>query len=207
MSAPTGLHDLVDQNAHMRRVYETAGAPLSRRRADGFQTLLRIIVDQQVSVQAGAAIWRKLEKQLGEISPGSVLRASAEDLRAGGLSRAKATYSQALAEEIEEGRLDLLALREASDAAVFEALTQVKGIGRWTAEIYLMFGLDRPDVFPVGDLALIVSAQRLLNLPERPSHKEMEVIAEDWRPWRTTAALMLWHYYRYTGGPGGPAGG
>ena len=207
MPAPAGLHQLIDQCTHMRRAYETAGAPLARTREDGFQSLLRTIVDQQVSTHAGAAIWRKLGTVLGDVTPESVLAADEDTLRSGGLSRAKARYGKALADEIVSGRLDLIALRKASDADVMEQLTAVKGIGRWTAEIYLMFALGRPDVFPVGDLALLVAAGRLLGLEERPSQKEMEEIAETWRPWRSTAALMLWHYYRFSGGTGAPGEG
>ncbi len=204
MPAPHGLHDLIQQCEHMNRAYETAGAPLPRKRPDGFRSLLRTIVDQQVSVQAGTAIWRKLEGRLGVISPQTIANAQDETLRAGGLSRAKAKYAKALSDAILSGRLALDELRTLPDGAVMEKLTEVKGIGRWTAEIYLMFALDRPDIFPVGDLALIVSTSRLMKLEARPDQREMERIAEAWRPWRSTAALMLWHYYRFTGGAGAP---
>lgn len=203
-TCPAGLHQLIEQCSFMKKAYLSAGAPLPRTRPDGFATLIRIIVDQQVSVHAGRAIWRKLETGLGTVTPKTVLEASDDTLRGGGLSRPKVRYSRALAHEVVENGLDLEALRSADDVTVMASLTRVTGIGRWTAEIYLMFALGRPDVWPAGDLALAVSAQRLMQLETRPTPKEMDEIAERWRPWRSTAALMLWYYYRFTGGPGAP---
>jgi len=180
----------------MRMAIEQAGTPAERRHKTGFPTLLRIIVDQQVSVQAGAAIWRKLDQNLGGVSATKVLAAGEGDLKASGLSRAKAAYALALAEAVSQRALNLNSLHRMDDGAVREALTRVKGIGRWSADIYLMFALGRGDIWPAGDLALAEAAKRLLGLPERPTPAEMDGIGERWKPWRTAAAITLWHYYK-----------
>jgi len=180
----------------MRTAIDQAGMPGERRHKSGFPTLLRIIVDQQVSVQAGAAIWRKLDRNLGGVSARKVLAAGEGDLRDCGLSRAKAAYALALAEAVSRKRLNLSSLHRMEDEAVREALTRIKGIGRWSADIYLMFALGRGDVWPAGDLALAEAAKRLLDLPERPRPAEMDGIGERWKPWRTAAAITLWHYYK-----------
>jgi len=180
----------------MQTAIEQAGAPAERRHKTGFPTLLRIIVDQQVSVQAGAAIWRKLDQNLGGVSAKRILAAGEGDLRACGLSRAKAVYALALAEAVSLRALNLSSLHRMEDDSVREILMTIKGIGRWTADIYLMFALGRGDVWPAGDLALAEAAKRLLELPERPSPTEMDSIGERWKPWRTAAAITLWHYYK-----------
>jgi DNA-3-methyladenine glycosylase II len=192
-----GLRKLITTCPHMRRVHALAGSPPPRGLEQGFATLLRIIVDQQVSTQSGAAIWRKLEDGLGPISPDVVLVAGEEGLRACGFSGAKARYGVALATAVTDGTVDLEKLPRMSNARVEQALTQIKGIGRWSAEIYLMFALGRADIWPAGDLAVAEAAGRLLDLPTRPTIPEMDEIGEQWRPWRSTAAVMLWHYYRH----------
>ena len=193
----TGISELVGGCPHMARLHGAVGAPRSRKRSPGFGTLVRVIVDQQVSVQAGAAIWAKLEQGLGVVAPETVMSAGDAKLRDCGLSRAKARYVACLAAEIVEGRLDLVALgRKRNDEFIRARLTAVPGIGDWTADIYLMFALGRADVWPAGDLALAVACQRLLALKERPSPKDMIGIGERWRPWRSVAALMLWHFYK-----------
>lgn len=204
MPATPGLLELVDQCEHMARAYAEAGAPLPRRRPDGFSAIVSSIIGQQVSAHAGAAIQRRVEAGLGKVTPDAVLARSDDELRAFGLSRPKAAYIRGVAEAVEAGELDFDALRSAPDLEVLETLTRLKGIGQWTAEIYLMFALGRPDVMPSGDLALAESAARLMRLDARPKPKELAAIAERWRPWRSTAALMLWYYYRFTGGPGAP---
>lgn len=180
----------------IKRAHKLIGMPPTREREPGFATLLRIIVDQQVSVQSGAAIWRRLEEGLDACTPETVLNAGDEHLRTLGLSRPKAKYAICLAETILDGTLDLESLANAEHDVVFEQLTAVKGIGRWTAEVYLMFALDRPDVWPAGDLALAEAAKRLLNLSQRPTIDELDQIGERWRPERTTAAVFLWHCYK-----------
>lgn len=162
-----------------------------RRRPDGFTQLLSAIVSQQVSVASANAIWARLETA-GMTDPGAILASSEEDLRALGLSRQKAAYATALA----EAGIDYAALREAPDDTVVRTLVAVKGIGIWTAEIYAMFSLGRSDVFAPGDLALQEAARVLFDLPERPKEKALRQMAQDWSPWRSVAARLLWAYYR-----------
>ena len=171
------------------------GYPEPRIREPGYETLLRTIVGQQVSVAAAASIWRKLEAAVGkDIAPDALLNAPDESLRAAGLSRQKASYARSLAEEVSSGRLDLNALPRDDEEAI-DALTLVKGIGRWSAEIYLLFAEGRPDIWPAGDLAVQVALGRLKGLAERPNEKLTRALAEDWRPHRGAAAIFLWHHY------------
>ncbi len=169
---------------------QTGALPL-RRRPDGFAQLFSAIVSQQVSTASAAAIWSRIEAAGLNHEP-AVRAATTEDLRAVGLSRQKIAYAQALA----AAAIDYQALRNAPDAEVVATLTQVKGIGVWTAEIYGMFSLGRTDMFAPGDLALQIAAQHLLGLPGRPREKELREIAQDWSPWRSVAARGLFAYYR-----------
>jgi DNA-3-methyladenine glycosylase II len=171
------------------------GYPETRIREPGYETLLRTIVGQQVSVAAAASIWRKLETIVGEgLAPAALAKASDEMLRSAGLSRQKASYARSLADEVISGRLDLHALPEDDEAAI-TALTAVKGIGRWSAEIYLLFAEGRPDVWPAGDLAVQVALGSIKGLDERPTEKATRTFAESWRPHRGAAAIFLWHHY------------
>jgi len=171
------------------------GYPEPRIREPGYETLLRTIVGQQVSVAAAASIWRKLEAAVGkDIAPDALLNAPDESLRAAGLSRQKASYARSLAEEVSAGRLNLDGLPQDDEEAI-HALTQVKGVGRWSAEIYLLFAEGRPDIWPAGDLAVQAALGRLKGLAERPSEKLTRTLAEDWRPHRGAAAIFLWHHY------------
>ncbi|UIJ44570.1 DNA-3-methyladenine glycosylase 2 family protein [Sphingomonas cannabina] len=175
---------------------QRAGYPEPRIRARGYETLLRTIVGQQVSVAAAQSIWARMEATLGDLTdPANVAKASDEMLRASGLSRQKASYARSLAEEVAGGRLDLANLPEDDEEAI-AALTGIKGIGRWSAEIYLLFAEGRPDVWPAGDLAVQVEVGRLLGHAERPSEKAVRALAEPWRPHRGAAAIMAWHHYK-----------
>lgn len=172
-----------------------AGYPEARVREPGYATLLRTIVGQQVSVAAAASVWNKLEALLGPECPPDILIAQDYDaLRACGMSRQKQGYARSLAELILTGALALDALPNDDEEAIVY-LTQVKGIGRWSAEIYLLFAEGRPDIWPAGDLAIQESVGRLMGLPARPSEKEIRVIAENWRPHRGAAAIFTWHIY------------
>ncbi len=162
-----------------------------RREEDGFAALLRAIVGQQVSVASARAIWGRLEV-MGLTEAAAMAAASDEDLRAAGLSRQKARYGRALA----QAGIDFNALRAVPDADVVRTLVAVPGIGVWTAEIYAMFALGRADVFAPGDLALQEAARILFGLEARPSEKTLRAMAEDWSPWRSVAARILWAYYR-----------
>jgi len=197
-----GLAALVERDADMARAFRLAGAPTPRRRPPGFASLLRIIVNQQVSQHAGQAIWRRLEDGLGGVSAKVVLARTERRLCALGLSRAKARYARALAGMVVGRELDLAGLERLDDDGVRAELTRVPGIGPWTADIYLMFALGRPDVWPAGDLALAAAAGRLLGRRRRPTPEELEAIGHAWRPWRTAAAVMLWHFYRHAGSSG-----
>jgi DNA-3-methyladenine glycosylase II len=190
------LRALAKQCPYMAQAVEDRGFPEPRGREPGFATLLNIIICQQVSKEAGAAIWGKLEHRLGEVSADKVRRTREATLRSCGLSRPKVRYAKALAQEITSGALDLDNITEKNDGEIMAALTAVIGIGVWTAEIYMMFGLGRPDIMPGGDLALAVAAGDMMGLKERPTPKELVEIAERWRPHRTAAAIMLWHCYR-----------
>jgi DNA-3-methyladenine glycosylase II len=171
------------------------GYPLPRIRAPGYETLLRTIVGQQVSVAAAAAVWRKLEGELGEgCAPQALLARDFDALRACGLSRQKQGYARSLAELVTTGALDLHSL-SADDEEAIAQLVRVKGIGRWSAEIYLLFAEGRPDIWPAGDLAVQIEVGRILGLPERPSEKRTRELAERWRPHRGAAAIMAWHHY------------
>ena len=170
------------------------GYPEPRIRDRGYETMLRAIVSQQVSIKAAASILAKVDAATGGIAdPANVAATSDEDLRAAGLSRQKISYVKSLAEEVLSGRLDFHALPEDDEAAV-AAMTRVKGIGRWSAEVYLLFAEGRGDVFPAGDLAVQVEVGRILGLEARPTEKKVRELAEPWRPYRGAAAIFAWHH-------------
>jgi len=172
------------------------GYPPPRIRERGYQTLLRTMVGQQVSVAAAASIWAKLEDMVGDgLAPEAVAAAPDDLLRAAGLSRQKVSYARSLAESVACGDLDFGALATDDDEAIAQ-LTAVKGIGRWSAEIYLLFAEGRGDIWPAGDLAVQIEIGRLLGLAERPSEKETRRLAEAWRPHRGAAAIFAWHHYK-----------
>ena len=199
VTTPEQLRDSLDAIAVLEPGFAAAlarvGYPLPRVREPGYETLLRTIVGQQVSVAAAAAVWRKLEAELGEgCAPEQLLARDFDALRACGLSRQKQGYARSLAELVTGGQIDLHALPEDDEEAI-ALLTQVKGIGRWSAEIYLLFAEGRPDVWPAGDLAVQIEVGRILGLPERPSERQTRALAERWRPHRGAAAIMAWHHY------------
>ena len=186
-----GLRHLVRVEPRFREARRLAGEVPVRRRKDGFEALLDAIVSQQLSVAAADTIWRRMKKAR-LTGPRKILAASDDDLRACGLSRPKAAYARALA----ESKIDFRRLRELPDEAVVRQLTAVKGVGVWTAEIYVMFALGRADAFAAGDLALQESARALFELRQRPGDKDLRAMAEPWTPWRGVAARLLWAYYR-----------
>jgi DNA-3-methyladenine glycosylase II len=174
-----------------------AGYPEPRISERGFVTLMRAIVGQQVSIKAAASVWAKLDALTGGAAdPANVAAASDETLRAAGLSGQKASYARSLAAQVLEGRLDFDRLPEDDEEAI-ATLVAVKGIGRWTAEIYLLFAEGRDDVFPAGDLAVQIEIGRILGLEERPSEKAIRALAEPWRPYRGAAAILAWHHRRF----------
>lgn len=176
-------------------VLHTHGRPEPRVSEPGVETLLRTIVGQQVSVQAARSMWNKLVAKLGQpVDLQALLEASDEELREAGLSRQKAGYARSLAGLVLSGELDLAHL-PADDEEAIARLTLIKGIGRWSAEIYLLFAEGRGDVWPAGDLAVQIEIGKLLGLEERPSEKQLRELAEAWRPHRGAAAVLAWHSY------------
>jgi DNA-3-methyladenine glycosylase II len=176
-------------------VLEQHGRPEPRISPPGAITLLRTIVGQQVSVAAARSMWAKLEATYG--SPpdlAAILKATDEEMRAAGISRQKAGYARSLAQLVLSGELDLDALPDDDEEAI-ELLTRIKGIGRWSAEIYLLFAEGRRDVWPAGDLAVQIQIGRLLGMDDRPSEKLLREIGERWRPHRGAAAVLAWHSY------------
>ena len=190
------MRHLAKVDPDFARAIKEVGHPELRIVPSGFGGLMRSIVGQQVSVHAARSIWLRLEALLPSMEPAEFLALSDEQLRGVGLSNAKMKYGRALAADIVEGRIDFEALHALDDTAAIAMLTRAKGIGPWTAEIYLMFAHGRPDIMPGLDLGLVIAAQHLKGLRKRPDAKRLLKIAEAWRPWRSAAALLLWHYRR-----------
>lgn len=190
-----GLDAIAAIEPRMAAAIAASGYPEPRIRAPGYTTLLRTIVGQQVSVHAADSVWRKLEAELGTGCPADALIARDFDaLRACGLSRQKQGYARSLAELVLSGGLELAALPSDDEAAI-AALTQVKGIGRWSAEIYLLFALGRGDIWPAGDLAVQAGLAAILGLDQRPNEKQTRELATGWSPHRGAAAIFTWHHY------------
>jgi DNA-3-methyladenine glycosylase II len=191
----SGVQVLAARDPDLAGIAARLGAPPLWDRPPGFETLVRIILEQQVSLRSGAAAAERLLAAAGALAPEPVLRAGEERLRIAGLTRQKARYLVALAGEVHSGVLDLEALATVDDDEVRTRLTRVVGIGRWTADIYLLMALLRPDVWPVGDLALAGAMRRAKGLERLPDAGEQARIAESWRPYRSVAARLLWHAY------------
>lgn len=186
---------LADACPAMARLHAVAPPLTWRTRAGGFAGLVYMIVGQQISTYAAEAVWKTLDAGVGGVSPATVLGRSPEDLRALGLSLPKARYVLAIAEAQTAGRLDLDDLSSLSDAEAVAALTAIKGVGRWTAETFLMMCDGRTDVFPAGDIALQEAVRHADGLPARPSEKALYARAEAWAPYRSVAAHLAWAYY------------
>ncbi len=196
----TIIEDLTELKAHIQAliafeprfapIYEQVGVPDLRRNEGGFEQLMRAMVGQQLSIAAASSIWQRLVDS-GLTSPHTIARAKDDDLKAQGLSRQKIRYIRSLISH----DIDFTALITMSDTEVIDTLTQVIGIGRWTAEMYLLFSLGRADVLAVDDLAIRVAAMELLELTERPSPKALSIAAQNWSPYRSAASLLLWAHY------------
>lgn len=201
-AARDALRQLVAADPDLARIEAAAGPLPWRRRALGFEGLLQAIVGQQISNQAAAAIWGRLRAVPGVLEPALLLALDEDVLRAAGLSRPKVAHARALAAAFAEGRLEAGALADMEDEAAIAAIAAVRGMGRWSAEVYLLFALERDDVFPAGDLALAAAAAELKGLAVRPAPAALRALAEGWRPWRGLAARLLWHHWRHlTGRP------
>jgi DNA-3-methyladenine glycosylase II len=204
--AREGIAALTARDVDFARIEPAAGPLPWRRRDPGFPGLLRAICGQMISNQAATAIWGRLSALPGALDPPGLLALEEAALRGAGLSRNKVLHVRALAAAVAEGRLDLVALRAAPDEAAVAAIAAVPGIGPWTAQVHLLFGFERPDVFPAGDLALAAGLAHLKGLAERPKPKALAEAALAWAPWRSLAARLLWHHWRHaTGRPAGEA--
>jgi DNA-3-methyladenine glycosylase II len=175
-----------------------AGPPRFRRRRNGFETLLHIILEQQVSIDAAAAMFRRLNGECRPLDPAGFLALGDDTLRRCGFSRQKAAYGRSLADRAANGTLDFVRLAVAPDDEALAALVALKGIGRWSAEIYLLFALGRADVWPAGDLGLQLGVAADLGLPARPDERDLRAMGERWRPWRSVAACLFWQSYLHT---------
>ena len=190
-----GLDAVAKLEPGFARAIKVAGYPEPRIRSRGYGTLMRTIVGQQVSVAAAASMWRKFEAHAGEdLDPQRVLDADFDTLRACGLSRQKQGYMRSLCELVVTGQLDFDGL-PADDEEAIAQLTAIKGIGRWSAEIYLLFAEGRTDIWPAGDLAVQAGLHKLLDLDARPSEKATREMAEKWLPHRGATAIFTWHCY------------
>lgn len=186
---------LARDDADLAAIVEHHGTPAFWSRDPGFATLVLLILEQQVSLASARAAYTRLERRVGTVEPVALLASSDGELRADGFSRQKARYVRALAGALVAGDLDLDAVAALPDDEARLALVALPGIGPWTAEVYLLSALRRPDTWPVGDIALQEGARRALGLEARPSAAELEEIGERWRPHRATAARLLWHLY------------
>jgi DNA-3-methyladenine glycosylase II len=190
-----GVNALIRGCRHMARIHGLAGEPPLRRRPAGFKGLSRVIVSQQLSVASAGAIWARLEASVEPFTAAAFLAMPDRALAHAGLSAAKIATLRSLAEAVDRGSLDLDALTEEPEEVIHAKLTALKGIGPWTADIYIFFCLARADAWSPGDLALQLAIKDAFDLEARPSQALMVEIAEAWRPWRSVAARMLWSYY------------
>ncbi len=187
--------ELASREPRFARIIEDYGAPPLWARRPGFPTLLRIILEQQVSLESARAAYDKLLAVAAPLTPERFLQLSDTELKESGFSGQKAGYGRNLARAVASGDLDLKGLQRLDEAAVRAELVKIKGIGRWTADVYLLMALRRPDIFPVGDQALAVALQRAFRLRALPGPGKMDSIARAWKPWRAVAARLLWHFY------------
>ena len=192
----TGVEFLVAREACFAKIIEVHGLPSARRVENNLSSLLKIVTEQLISLKAADAIWRRIETRLHPFQPGEILKFSLEDLQSLGLTRAKARSFQAIATAIHNGELNFESLHRVPDPDVLAKLIALPGIGPWTADIYLLTALGRADACPAGDLALQMAAQDLFAMDGRPTPKAFLARAENWKPWRSVAARLLWSHYR-----------
>jgi len=190
-----GLQYLSARDSDLAQILRDLGAPPMWSREPGFPTLIHIILEQQVSLASAQAAFNRLVAAISPLTPQRFLQLDDAALKTIGFSRQKTAYGRHLAESILEGRLDLDGLNALDDTAARSALLQLKGVGPWTADIYLLMALRRPDIWPSGDLALATAVQMVKRLPDRPSAEQLHAIGQAWQPWRAVAARVLWHYY------------
>lgn len=199
-SAQAAIATLLQLDPDFARILDHAGPLPWRRRSPGFPGLLQAIVAQMISNQAAAAIWGRLRALPGVLDPDGLMALPNDSLRAAGLSRPKVVHARALAAAFLDGTLSADRIALLDDEAAIVTIASVKGLGRWTAEIYLLFALERPDVFPAGDIALAAAAADLKSLPGRPTPPALRQISAAWQPVRSLAARLLWHHWRHVTG-------
>ena len=193
-----GIKKLVERDRDLAKIIDSLGSPPQWQRQPGFPTLIRIILEQQVSLASAKAAFERLNLAVSELTPESFLSLNDVELKTIGFSRQKTRYGRELAQAVADNRLDLASLPELDDEEVRHKLTQIKGIGDWTTDMYLMMALQRQDIFPSKDLAVVIAIKEIKNLPTRPKQKVAESIAEIWQPYRAIATQILWHYYLNT---------
>jgi DNA-3-methyladenine glycosylase II len=186
---------LTSKDKHLRSVVKQYGYPPAWTRTASFQTLIHIILEQQVSLASARAALNKLKEKLGTITAKKLLALSDEELRACYFSRQKTVYTRCLAQAIVSNQINLKKLSILEDAEVRKQLKTIKGIGDWTVDVYLLFALQRTDVFPLGDLAIISALKEVKQLPKETKQEELLKLSEPWQPYRSIAAMLLWHYY------------
>jgi DNA-3-methyladenine glycosylase II len=186
---------LASADGDLKLIIETYGYPPMWTRENTFETLVHIILEQQVSLASALAALNKLREKIKVISPEGILLLSDEELRSCYFSRQKISYVRSIATAIVNGELDLISLKKLSDTGVRTILNKLKGIGNWTIDIYLMFVLQRTDIFPAGDLAAVNAFKQIKRLPKDTSREEILNITVAWQPYRTVATMLLWHYY------------
>lgn len=193
----SALDEIARKDKHIAAALDQVGYPAERRTGEpSFENFLRIIAGQQLSVKAAATIFGRVQTALdGDFRPARLLAMNEEELRSLGLSRQKIGYARGLARAVLEGSLVPSALAQLPDDAVVEQITRVKGFGRWSAEMVLLFSLGRPDVWPADDLAIQAGLHRLKNMRARPDRRRTDAVARPWRPYRSAVALFVWHYY------------
>ncbi|MBL4675529.1 MAG: DNA-3-methyladenine glycosylase 2 family protein [Mucilaginibacter sp.] len=186
---------LGDMDADFARVIEQYGYPPFWSRANTFESLVHIILEQQVSLASALSALNKLRERVGEITPGKVLLLTDAEMRECYCSRQKTAYIKYLAEAIIAGQINLAAFEQMEDADIRSRLTALKGIGNWTVDVYVMFALQHTDVLPIGDLAIVNAVKLLKDLPKETTREELIAIGETWKPYRTIASMLLWHFY------------
>jgi DNA-3-methyladenine glycosylase II len=205
--APKGLAEglgVLAAEPVFAEIIERAGPPRFRRRRNGFGTLLHIILEQQVSIDAAAAMHRRLVGICHPLTPKAYLALDDATLRSCGFSRQKMGYARHLAEMVDSGKFDFARLGAAEDEAALAELLAIRGVGRWSAEVYLLFALGRPNIWPAGDLGLQAAIGQHLGLGARPDEVEMRRFGEAWRPWRSVAACLFWQSYLHARGRSAP---
>lgn len=190
-----GVRLLADRDAHLAEVVKTYGQPPLWVREPGFPTLVYIILEQQVSLASAKAAFDRLKAAVKPLTPKGFLRLNDAELLRIGFSRQKTLYTRLLAESLVRRHFDLRYLHDLPDDSAHKMLVAFKGIGRWTADIYLLSALRRPDIWPTGDLALATAVQEVKRLRKRPSPEKLEKLSVPWRPWRAVAARLFWHAY------------